>query len=77
MRAPRDILKHVTVEAAKAKRKCYRNNKHSILKGELCVVIQESNFGGSKNYCVTCSEAILNAAANRIRALLSEVSNTE
>ncbi|HJP93590.1 MAG TPA: hypothetical protein VJ875_16645 [Pyrinomonadaceae bacterium] len=73
MRAPRDILKHVSVEAAKAKRKCYRNNKHSIIKGELCVVVQESNFGGSKNYCIICSEDILNAAANKVRSLHIEL----
>jgi len=73
MRAPRDILKHVTIEAAKGRRKCHRDKNHSIAKGELCVVIHESNFGGSKNYCVVCSQDILNAAGNKLSSLNSEL----
>ena len=76
MRAPRDILKHVSVEAAKAKRKCHRDNKHSIAKGDLCVVVRENNFGGSKNYCVVCSLTILDAADSKLLLMNRELKHS-
>lgn len=69
MKAPRDILKHVSIEVAKAKRKCYRTGKHTIVKGEVCIVIQEGNFGGSKNYCISCAREILEAAGTKLDSL--------
>jgi hypothetical protein len=62
MRAPRDILKHVNVEVAKARRKCRRDQNHTIRKGECCLVIKEGSFGGSRNYCCLCALPILAAA---------------
>jgi hypothetical protein len=73
MRAPRDILKHVSIEVAKAKRKCYRNRQHSITKGTLCVVVEESSFRGSKNYCIVCSQEILEAAELKVLTLRSSL----
>ncbi len=73
MRAARDILKHVSIEAAKAKRRCHRDKKHTIAKGQLCVVVRESNFLGSKNYCIVCSQSILNAAGNKVQSLTTEL----
>jgi len=73
MRAPRDILKHVCVEIAKAKRKCYRDQKHRIAKGERCLVIKEEGLGGSKNYCVTCAGHILNACEAKHSSLRQQL----
>ena len=74
MRAPRDILKHVTVEVALAKRICRRDRKnHAITKGQRCLVISEGNYGGSKSYCVGCGIEILAAANTRCAALGSEL----
>jgi hypothetical protein len=74
MRAPRDILKHVTVEVALAKRVCYRDRKnHAIVKGQKCLVISEGSYGGSKNYCVGCGIEILAAADSRCAALRKEL----
>jgi hypothetical protein len=69
MRAPRDIIKHVCVETAKARRKCHRDKAHRIAMGEKCVVIRDGSFGASKNYCVPCAREILDAASERIGAL--------
>lgn len=77
MRAPRDILKHVTVEVAKAKRRCGRDRKHAITKGEVCVVVQEANFGSPKNYCQICAPAILAAARAKLDSLYSALGTTD
>lgn len=73
MRTPRDILKHVSVECAKAQRKCYRDANHRIAKGDRCLVIKEGTFGGSKNYCAVCATVILAAAAAKHAALVREM----
>jgi len=69
VRAPRDILKHVSIEVAKGNRKCHRNRGHRIARGETCVVVQEASFGGSKNYCVLCGPDILDAAKKKLHFL--------
>jgi len=73
MKPPRDILKHVSVETAKAKRKCYRDASHSIAKGDKCLVIAEGTFQGSKNYCVRCAIDILDAAQQKHSGLKSAI----
>lgn len=73
MKPPRDILKHVKVEIAKARRKCYRDQRPQIAKGERCLVIVEGSFGGSKNYCSVCAEAILTAAELKHAALTRDI----
>lgn len=62
MPAVRRILGHVSIEIAKAKRKCHRNpKKHKICRGEACLVVQDGN-GNGKNYCSDCAPAILQLA---------------
>lgn len=73
MKPPRDILKHVSVEIAKARRRCYRDQDHQIVKGERCLVIREGSFGGSKNYCCACAAAILAAAELKQAALRRDI----
>jgi len=66
----RDVLGHVSVETAKGKRICHRNRRsHSILKGEVCLVIREPASGGTKNYCVPCAAAIVERAAAQLLGL--------
>ncbi len=63
----RDILSHVSVEVAKAKRICHRNRKeHSISKNTACLVIRDAATGGAKNYCPACAPEILDQAKLRI-----------
>ncbi|MCB9610424.1 MAG: hypothetical protein H6716_27800 [Polyangiaceae bacterium] len=66
----RDVLGHVSVETAKGKRVCHRNRRsHSILQGEVCLVIRDPASGGSKNYCAPCAAAIVERAAAQLRGL--------
>lgn len=65
----RDVLGHVSVEEAQRRRACHRNRKkHSIEKGESCLVISDEN-GGAKNYCVVCAADILKKARENLAAL--------
>lgn len=73
MKPPRDILKHVCIEIAKARRRCYRDQSHQIVKGERCLVIKEGSFGGAKNYCRACAAAILTAAESKHAALKRDI----
>jgi hypothetical protein len=71
MKPPRDIIKHVDIETAQRKRNCSRSRKHEIIGGDICIVIQEGAFSGSKNYCVECGLEILKAAEVRLASLRS------
>jgi hypothetical protein len=67
------VLKHVTVQAAGAKRTCARNRaKHSIAKGELFLLVKDGQ-GGYKNFCVTCAEPVLNKAQEDLDKLRVEL----
>ena len=66
----RDILKHASIDTAGARRKCYRKPKeHSILKGELCLVLRDDDGRGKKNYCTSCAKEILLMASTKLRDL--------
>lgn len=73
MRAPRDLLKHVSVEVAERRRKCHRDKDHSISTGERCLVVAEGSFGGAKNYCSRCAGPILSAVATKHQKLVQEM----
>ena len=70
MPAIRSVLKHVTIDTAKAKRKCHRKpNDHSITKGEVCLVIKDQ--GRPRNYCRVCAPPILQKAQADIDLLMT------
>jgi len=73
MRAPRDIIKHVGTETAQRKRRCHRNKDHLIAAGDVCIVVRDGAFNGSKNYCVLCASEILAAAQCKLESLRSEL----
>jgi hypothetical protein len=63
MPAIRNILGHVSVETAEKKRKCHRKpGKHSIPKGESCLVVRGGPYNSPKNYCHECAPEILDKA---------------
>jgi hypothetical protein len=65
----RQVLKAVSVESAKAKRKCHHSRgKHGVAKGEKCLAIVEP-AGSRKNYCVKCGNEILDVATKDIDAM--------
>ena len=71
----RDILKDVSVEIAGGKRKCHRNpKKHSIPRGEACLVIRTGEYREKNNYCYLCSEEILRRAQEKLEEICYELS---
>ncbi|MDX2093063.1 MAG: hypothetical protein SFX73_34795 [Kofleriaceae bacterium] len=70
----RSLLKDVTIEVAERKRKCHRDKRHAIAKGETCLVVIDE-LGGKKNYCETCAEPILSKVEADLRALRSALQN--
>lgn len=59
----KNVLRHVKVETAKARRKCHRKqNEHSITKGQVCLVVTDAGSGGKRNYCDECAGEILDLA---------------
>lgn len=70
MPAVRDVLGHVSIETADKRRKCHRKpSKHSIAKGETCLVIRGGPFNSPKNYCKECALEILDRATASLAAL--------
>jgi hypothetical protein len=75
MAAVRDIITHVEVQIASAKRTCHRNRKeHEIAKGEKCLAIHDAD-GARKNYCLPCATAILDKAKAKLLTLEREIRN--
>ena len=69
MAAVRDIIIHVEVQVASAKRTCHHNRKeHGIAKGQKCLAIHDGD-GARKNYCLLCATAILHKAKTKLLEL--------
>lgn len=69
----RDVLKHVSVETAKAKRMCRRTGTRSINKGDRCLVIATGPTNSPFSYSVEHAKPILDSAMKRLAALYSEL----
>ena len=73
MPAVKDVMRHVTIEVAGKKRKCYRQpNKHVIIKGERCLVVADGPQDRS-TYCVCCAAEILQLAQSRLTDLSQDM----
>ncbi|PZO58843.1 MAG: hypothetical protein DI639_08055 [Leifsonia xyli] len=68
MPAVKNVLKHVSTETAGRKRKCWRNNTHVILKGELCLVVVEGPMD-TTTYCAECARPMLERAQQELAAI--------
>jgi hypothetical protein len=67
------VLKHVSVQTAGAKRSCARaRTKHSIAKGELFLLVRDGQ-GGYRNFCPECAEAVLDKAQEDLDALRADL----
>jgi hypothetical protein len=69
MPAIRDILKHVSVEKAARKRRCRRDDKRSITKGEQCLVIKTGPTNDPYSYSREHAKAILDRAWAKLENL--------
>lgn len=73
MAAVRDIIAHVEVQIASARRICHRSrNDHSIAENEKCLTIRDKD-GGRKNYCLPCAAEILEKAKLKLQTLEREI----
>ena len=71
----RHVLKAVSVEVAKAQRKCHHSRgKHKIAKEERCLAVVEP-AGNRKNYCVSCGNEILEVAGEDLDAVRKELNS--
>jgi hypothetical protein len=69
----RQLFNRIDVETAKRVRICHHNRrKHSIAKGDRCLVINEAD-GSKKNYCVECATDILDRADEDLVELRDEL----
>lgn len=68
MAAVKNVLKHVTIEVAGRKRKCYHKNTHEIVKGETCLVVRDGPQSNT-TYCAVCATAILSKAEQMLAEL--------
>lgn len=73
----RSVLIPATIEVAKAKRKCGRNKKHAILKGDMCLVLKDASTGYAKNYCEQCAQQIIEHGEASLAVLKSELDSAD
>ncbi len=71
----RDLLVHVSVEAAKGARGCARNRKeHHIPKGQLCLCVKGGPRNQQKSYCLVCARDILQHAQGHLKEIITSLS---
>lgn len=76
MASVKDVLKHVSIEIAGRRRKCYRKKTHVVLKGESCLVVRD----GPQNqttYCSVCAAEILARADESLAALHAQFGRSD
>jgi hypothetical protein len=71
----KQVLKAVSVTEAGRKRRCYHSKKHSITKGESCLVVKDPAYGGDHGYCVDCGNAILDLAQTDLDGLKADLNS--
>ncbi len=71
----KQVLKPVSVRVAGRKRKCYHSKKHSIAKGESCLVVKDPAYNSDRGYCVECGNAILEVAEADLEKLKADLNS--
>lgn len=71
MAAVKNVLKHLSTEVARRKRKCYHTSKHEILKGETCLVVRDGPQSQT-TYCSACAAAIIAKASQSLAELYAD-----
>lgn len=65
----RDILVHVSVETAKAKRGCHRTRTRTIEKGEPCLVVKTGPMNSPYSYSSENAKPMLDSAWRKLDSL--------
>jgi len=68
MATVKNILKHVSAETAGKQRRCYRQRRHVISKGDPCLVVQDGTQSQT-TYCAVCAAEILSKADDALTGL--------
>jgi hypothetical protein len=69
----RDILGHVTVEIAQRKRRCRRDAKRAIVKGEKCLVVQTGPTKDPYSYCRDNARPMLDQTWLKLAGIYAEL----
>ena len=69
----RDILKHVSVEVAARSRRCRRDEKVSIPKGDRCLVIKTGATNDPYSYSQHHAKEILDSACVKLKKFYVEL----
>jgi hypothetical protein len=69
----RDLLVHVSVEAAKGKRKCHRTRTRTIEKGERCLVVKSGPMNAPYSYSSENAKQMLDGGWQKLCRLYAEL----
>lgn len=69
----RDILIHVSVEAAQRQRKCRRNTNHMIVKGEMCLVVKTNPTNDDYSYSLVPAKEMLDLAWTKLKGIYASL----
>jgi hypothetical protein len=69
----RDILIHVSVEEAQRQRKCRRNTRHAIVKGEMCLVVKTNPTNDDYSYSLIPAKEMLDLAWSKLKRIYASL----
>ena len=69
----RDILIHVSVEEAQRQRKCRRNTRHTISKGEMCLVVKTNPTNDDYSYSLIPAKEMLDLAWTKLKSIYASL----
>ena len=72
----RDILVNVKVEQAERQRKCRRNKKQLISKGEMCLVVRTNPTNDDYSYSCEAAKPMLDAAWSKLKDIYAKLGLT-
>lgn len=64
----KNLLNHIFIETAKARRRCHHKGTHAIIQGMPCLVVVDSR-GSKRNYCTLCAKPMLDEAMQKLAQL--------
>lgn len=71
MAAPKNLLKTLTIDIAKARHRCKHSAKHVIAKGDQRMTVKVGRK--QERYCVDCAQQFIGNAIAQLQQVLSEL----